>query len=210
MLITKKNAENLLSPYSDRILNVFDLAWKDWLKRINDNPSCCKRGRSNFIWDQIIHHAKNEFGLEPDHKFAIFPYNNNQTYNFIVEQKLVFRIKKGKSSRKSSNIPTNMSKGFHDPNESLPEIGLLPRIEIQYQLDKLESSIIDVVAVARDKQTIVWESSLKYRGNDELPIFSTIPVSPQSPSPTSVSSVKKRVKLKSVNTEKERKKIVGE
>ncbi|WP_151800758.1 hypothetical protein [Acinetobacter junii] len=210
MLITKSKAENLLSPYSDRLLKVFDLAWNDWLKRIDDNPSCCKRGRSNFIWDQIIHHAKNEFGLEPDHKFAIYPYNNDQTYNFIIEQKLVFRIKKGKSSRKSSNVPTNMSKGFHDPNESLPEIGLLPRIEIQYQLDKLESSIIDVVAVARDKSMIVWESSLKYRGNDELPIFSENPVSPQSPSPTSGSSVKKRVKLKSVNTEKEHKKIVGE
>ncbi|MFW2034123.1 hypothetical protein [Acinetobacter junii] len=210
MLITKSKAENLLSPYSDRLLKVFDLAWNDWLKRIDDNTSCCKRGRSNFIWDQIIHHAKNEFGLEPDHKFAIYPYNNDQTYNFIIEQKLVFRIKKGKSSRKSSNVPTNMSKGFHDPNESLPEIGLLPRIEIQYQLDKLESSIIDVVAVARDKSMIVWESSLKYRGNDELPIFSENPVSPQSPSPTSGSSVKKRVKLKSVNTEKEHKKIVGE
>lgn len=210
MLITKSKAENLLSPYSDRLLKVFDLAWNDWLKRIDDNPSCCKRGRSNFIWDQIIHHAKNEFGLEPDHKFAIYPYNNDQTYNFIIEQKLVFRIKKGKSSRKSNNVPTNMSKGFHDPNESLPEIGLLPRIEIQYQLDKLESSIIDVVAVARDKSMIVWESSLKYRGNDELPIFSENPVSPQSPSPTSGSSVKKRVKLKSVNTEKEHKKIVGE
>lgn len=210
MLITKSKAENLLSPYSDRLLKVFDLAWNDWLKRIDDNPSCCKRGRSNFIWDQIIHHAKNEFGLEPDHKFAIYPYNNDQTYNFIIEQKLVFRIKKGKSSRKSSNVPTNMSKGFHDPNESLPEIGLLPRIEIQYQLDKLESSIIDVVAVARDKSMIVWESSLKYRGNDELPIFSENPISPQSPSPTSGSSVKKRVKLKSVNTEKEHKKIVGE
>lgn len=205
MLITQTDAEKLLSPYSDRILNVFDLAWKDWLKRINDNPSCCKRGRSNFIWDQIIHHAKNEFSLEPDHKFAIFPYYNEQTYNFIVDQKLVFRIKKGKASRKSSNIPTNMSKGFHDPNESLPEIGLLPRIEIQYQLDKLESSIIDVVAVARDKNIVVWQSSLKYRGNDELPIFSNIPVIPQSPNPTAVSSVKKRVKLKSVKAEKEQK-----
>lgn len=210
MRITKNNAENLLSPYSNRILNVFDLAWKDWLKRINDNPSCCKRGRSNFIWDQVIHHAKNEFGLEPDHKFAIFPYNNSQTYNFIVEQKLVFRIKKGKPSRRSSNIPTNMSKGFHDPNEPLPEIGLLPRIEIQYQLDRFESSIIDVVAVARDKNIVVWESSLKYRSNDELPISSIAPVNPQSPSPITVSSVKKRVKLKSVKTEKEHKKIVGE
>lgn len=209
MRITKNSAENLLSPYSDRILNVFNLAWEDWLERINDNPSCCKRGRSNFIWDQIIHHAKNEFGLEPDHKFAIFPYNNSQTYNFIVEQKLVFRIKKGKASRRSSNIPTNMSKGFHDPNESLPEIGLLPRIEIQYQLDKLESSIIDVVAVARDKNIVVWESSLKYRENGELPIFSTTPLNP-SPNPVSVSSVKKRVKLKSVKTEKEHKKIIGE
>ena len=133
MLITKADTEKLLSPYIDRILNVFDLAWNDWLKRIKENPSCCKRGRSNFIWDQIIHHSKNEFGFEPDHKFAIYPYNNSQTYNFIVEQQLVFRIKKGKNTRKSSNIPTNMSKGFHDPNESLPEIGLLPRIEIQYE-----------------------------------------------------------------------------
>lgn len=210
MLITKADAEKLLSPYTDRILNVFDLAWNDWLKRIKENPSCCKRGRSNFIWDQIIHHAKNEFGFEPDHKFAIFPYNNSQTYNFIVEQQLVFRIKKGKNTRKSSNIPTNMSKGFHDPNESLPEIGLLPRIEIQYELDKLESSIIDIVAVARNRNLVAWETSLKYRGNDELPIFPAIPVNPKSPSPITVSSVKKRVKLKSVKTEKEQKKVVGE
>jgi hypothetical protein len=210
MLITKTDAEQLLSPYSDRILNMFDLAWQDWLKRIQENPSCCKRGRSNFIWDQIIHHAKNEFGFEPDHKFAIYPYNNNQTYNFIVEQQLVFRIKKGKSTRKSSNIPTNMSKGFHDPNESLPEIGLLPRIEIQYELDKLESSIIDVVAVARNKDAVIWQMSLKYRANDELPIFPTIPVNPQSPISNSALSVKKRVKLKSVKTEEKPKKIVGE
>ncbi|MEC8124177.1 hypothetical protein [Acinetobacter bereziniae] len=210
MLITKADAEKLLSPYTERILNVFNLAWNDWLKRIEENPSCCKRGRSNFIWDQIIHHAKNEFSFEPDHKFAIYPYNNSQTYNFIVEQQLVFRIKKGKNTRKSSNVPTNMSKGFHDPNESLPEIGLLPRIEIQYELDKLESAIIDVVAVARNRNLVAWETSLKYRGNDELPIFPTIPVNPKSPSPITDSSVKKRVKLKSVNTEKEQKKIVGE
>ncbi|GEM_PF-3455230 len=209
MLITKTEAEQLLNPYADRLLKVFNLAWADWLVRIKNNPSCCKRGRSNFIWDQIIHHAKSEFGLEPDHQFAIYPYNNNQTYNFIIQQKLVFRIKKGKTSRKSSNIPTNMSLGFHDPNESLPEIGLLPRIEIQYELDKLESSIIDVVAVARDRHVIAWDLSLKYRGNTELPINPTIPVNPQTPDQT-VSSVKKRVKLKSVKPEKERKINVGE
>lgn len=210
MLITKIEAEELLAPYTDRLLKVFDQAWSDWLIRIKENTSCCKRGRSNFIWDQIIHHAKNEFGFEPDHLFAIYPYNNNQTYNFIIQQQLVFRIKKGKNSRRSSNIPTNMALGFHDPNESLPEIGLLPRIEIQYELDKLESSIIDVVAVARDKNTIVWDLSLKYRGNDELFINPTIPVNPSSPSIPTVSTVKKRVKLKSVNAEPERKKTVGE
>jgi len=102
-----------------------------------------------------------------------------------------------------------MSLGFHDPNESLPEIGLLPRIEIQYELDKLESSIIDVVAVARDRHVIAWDLSLKYRGNTELPINPTIPVNPQTPDQT-VSSVKKRVKLKSVKPEKERKINVGE
>ncbi|MEQ1106730.1 hypothetical protein [Acinetobacter seifertii] len=210
MLISKKEAEQLLAPYSDRLVNVFDLAWKDWLARIKENPSCCKRGRSNYIWDQIIHHAKNEFGFEPDHCFAIYPYNNNQTYNFIIQQQLVFRIKKGRTSRKSSNIPTNMALGFHDPNESLPEIGLLPRIEVQYELDKLESSIIDVVAVARDRHIIAWDLSLKYRGNSELPINPTIPVNPISPNIETVSSVKKRVKLKSVKPEKERKKTVGE
>lgn len=210
MLITKEEAEKLLTPYADRLLMVFTLAWNDWLARIKANPSCCKRGRSNFIWDQIIHHAKNEFGQEPDHKFAIYPYNNNQTYNFIVQQELIFRIKKGKTSRRSSNVPTNMALGFHDPNESLPEIGLLPRIEIQYELDKLESSIIDVVAVARDKNIIAWDFSLKYRGNAELPINPTVPVNPHNPTSSAVSSVKKRVKLKSVNTEKEQRKIVGE
>lgn len=210
MLITKNEAEQLLTPYIDRLLTVFDSAWNDWLNRLKNNPSCCKRGRSNFIWDQIIHHAKQEFGLEPDHKFAIYPYNNNQTYNFIIEQRLVFRIKKGKNSRRSSNIPTNMALGFHDPNESLPEIGSLPRIEIQYELDKLESSIIDIVAVARDRNIIVWDLSLKYRGNAELPINPTMPVNPNTPSTQTVSSVKKRVKLKSVKSDKERKKIVGE
>lgn len=205
MLISKNDAEKLLSPYVDRILKVFDLAWQDWLNRLKFTPSCSKRGRSNFIWDQIIHHSHKEFGFEPNDKFAIFPYNNSQTYNFIIAQQLVFRIKKGGATRKSGNIPTNMSQGFHDPNESLPEINLLPRIEIQYELDKLESSIIDVVAVARNKNSIVWESSLKYRGNNELPIFPIIPVNPQIPDSNTVSSVKKRVKLKSVKTEKERK-----
>lgn len=206
MLITKNDAEKLLSPYIPRILNVFNLAWQDWLKRLQDNPSCCKRGRSNFIWDQIIQHSTKEFGTEPNHKFAIFPYHNGQTCNFIVEQQLVFRIKKGKPSRKSSNIPTGMSESFHDPNQSLPEIGTLPRIEIQYELDKLESSIIDIVAVARNKNRIIWHSSLKYRDSDELPIFTDFPINPQSPDSTTESSVKKRVKLKSAKTEKERKK----
>ncbi|MCF0265460.1 hypothetical protein KW868_13470 [Acinetobacter guillouiae] len=210
MLITKTEAEQLLTPYADRLLTVFNQAWGDWLSRIKENPSCCKRGRSNFIWDQIIHHAKNEFKIEPDHQFAIYPYNNNLTYNFIIQQKLVFRIKKGRTSRRSSNIPTNMALGFHDPNEALPEIGLLPRIEIQYELDKHESSIIDIVAVARDKQIIAWDFSLKYLGNAELPINPTIPVNPQTPSIQTISTVKKRVKLKSVKPEKERKKIVGE
>lgn len=210
MLITKDEAEILLAPYADRLLEVFKKSWDDWLNRLKQNPSCCKRGRSNFIWDQVIHHAKREFGLEPDHKFAIYPYNNNQTYNFIVEQKLVFRVKKGKNSRRSSNIPTNMSLGFHDPNESLPEIGSLPRIEIQYELDKLESSIIDIVAVARNRNTVVWDLSLKYRGNSELPINSTSPVNPSTPSTRIVSSVKKRVKLKSANSDNEHEKIVGE
>ncbi|MDQ8953463.1 hypothetical protein RFH42_10880 [Acinetobacter rudis] len=209
MHISKTKAEKLISPYAARLLKVFDLAWNDWLARIKENPSCSKRGRSNFIWDQIIHHAKNEFGLESDREFSIKPYNNNQTYNFMIKQELVFRIKKGKASRQSSNIPTGMALGFHDPNESLPEIGLLPRIEIQYELDKLESSIIDVVAVARDKRTISWTLSLKYRENPELTITPTIPVNPTQPNTSTTSTVKKRVKLKSVKPDKEHK-TVGE
>lgn len=208
MHITQMEAEELLAPYIQPLIIVFDLAWSDWLTRIKENPTCCKRGRSNYIWDQIIYHAKSVFGHIPDHEFAIYPYNKDSTHNFVVKQSLLFRVKKGRSSRKSSNVPTAMSLGFHDPNESLPEIGLMPRIEIQYELDKLESSIIDIVAVARDKNIILWDFSLKYRGQGKLPAVSVDPNSPNSNDQQNRSAVKKRVKLKPSAPDQD-KKVVG-
>lgn len=152
--------------------------WDDWLgspqSAIWDNRRC----RANFVWAQMIHRARLEF----DGHNSVYILDSHGTVSFIVEDRVLFRFKKGNEHGLSANYPTQLALAFHDHAQNLFGLPNIQRVEVVYQLNMLETEVTDIVVVGRNGPDIAWTYSLMDQGAEIVPLPLSSPTPQSTPS----------------------------
>ena len=64
---------------------------------------------------------------------------------------------------------------FHDHDQDLLGLPEVHRVEVVYQLNRLETEIVDVIVVARDDEVVVWTHSLLDASKAVVPLPMPMP-----------------------------------
>lgn len=174
--------EPILKKHSKTITSFIFKSWSDFLAT-GYAASWTKRGRANFVWEQMATYAKATFGQDS----SIRIITGHETLKFLVDDKVLFRLKKGNESGLSANYPTQGALAYSDPESDLfgnPEV---PRVDVVYKLNRLETAIQDILVVGRAGDDIAWTFSVMDRGADIV----VLPAAPQ-PQPPSRKLVRPR------------------
>lgn len=162
----KEIVQPILDNHHEPIVAAVRGAWGDWLASPHVGVWRCKRSRANFVWEQIIERAHVAFNGSS----AIRIIDGQETYKFLVEDRVLFRFKKGDETGLTANVPTQLALAFHDHDQNLLGLPEVHRVEVVYQLNPLETEIVDVIVVARDEDVVVWTYSLLDAGEGVVPL----------------------------------------
>lgn len=174
----KDGVQPIINKHRERIVAAVLGAWDDWLTSPHPGIWRCKRSRANFVWEQIIERAHLAFNGLPGVRII----GSNETFKFLLDDRVLFRFKKGDESGLSVNVSTQLSLAFHDHDQDLLGLPEVQRVDIVYQLNQLETDIIDVIVVARDGDVVVWCHSLL----DSAAAVAPLPIPAPSGEPTTL------------------------
>jgi hypothetical protein len=171
-----EDVRQILEPREMLIGGVVLDAWDRWWK----NPErlmLYRRTRATLIHNYMMNLGRTGFDK------GVRPIEKQETIYFVVDQKLVFRFKKGDEIGLSSNIETQTALAFNDPQQTLPELPDVGRVDIAYVLNPFETLIDRVLVVARDGDRVVWSYPIYPRETETtLPIPLPVrPIPPASP-----------------------------
>jgi hypothetical protein len=142
-----------LRPYEHRIHRVIDQAWADYLTTPFRHRFLFARTRANIVFDLIAGYLLEEFDEDPKVKII----NKDETIKVMINDRVLFRIKKANESGLGSNVPTQAVMEFI-LQESL-FAGILPevvKVEICYFEDQVGAEIASVAVTARDGDSLLW------------------------------------------------------
>lgn len=145
-----------LKPLETILTRSFLRAWKDWQSAGLSHWR--KRGRANYVWEQATHYA----ALDVEQIPAVRIIVRNESYHFLVNDVVSFRLKKADDAGFTRNYPTQEALAFHDPQLPLTGVPAEQRVEVTYSLDRSETDISDIAVVAREGNCIAWSYSLTH------------------------------------------------
>jgi len=163
--VTEENVRPILQGFEYRLRAVIDRAWAEWMECDLRGRLIFQRAKSDVIFDFIARHALAEFGEDPD----IHVIAKNSTVRFLFRDQVLVRFKKGNAKGVGSNIETQATLDYIDPQRTLP--GLLAevfRVEVCYQPDRLGTQLKDVAVVARDRTRRIWAYPLNPQSSAEI------------------------------------------
>lgn len=145
-----------LQPYAGVVVNSVMKGWSESQDVAMRSPWLMRRTRANVVWEGIVRNAISCFDGDP----TVIVRRRYETYDFLVNETVLFRFKKGDSNGFSSNYPTQLAMAFHDHGKNLFGQPQIQRVDVVYRLNPLETKVSDVLVVARDGDQILWASSL--------------------------------------------------
>jgi hypothetical protein len=149
-----ETVQSALMPIGPVVTRAFRRAWQDW--QAAGFTHWRPRGRANFIWEQAAHYT----AIEVEQLPGVTVILKNESYHFLVNDTISFRLKKADSSGFTQNYPTQEAMAFHDPQLPLTGIPAEHRVEVTYTLNKTATDIYDIAVVARAGELIAWTYSL--------------------------------------------------
>ena len=176
----QEEVKALLKPLEAELTAWFMTAWDRWLKN-PERHELFRRTRACLVHNYAMLLA---VPAMQDQK-GIRVFEKHETAVFMVDDRLLFRMKKGDERGVSSNVETQSSLAFVDPDEpqfslftDLPDIW---RVDVAYVLNDLETLIREIVVVARDEDRIIWSYQIYPTAAAEGESLTPLPVSPRSP-----------------------------
>jgi hypothetical protein len=163
--------EAALAPLESILTRSLSRAWQDW--RASGLDYWRRRGRANYVWEQAAHYA----ALELDPIPSVSVLVKNESYHFLVGDRVSFRIKKADISGYTRNFPTQEALAFHDPQIPLTGVPAAQRVEVTYTLNASETDLRDIVVVGRNGDEVLWTYSL-LRNNSVASLPITQPETP--------------------------------
>jgi hypothetical protein len=162
---------DLLKPYFPALAAGVQSAWNDWLGSTEFSRTRYPRTRANIVWEGMQRHAR--VNLAPHS--AIRAIEREQSVAFLVADQVLIRFKKGDAHGLSRNISTRLALKYHDPRQA-SLIGEVCRVEVVYQLNVLNTQVADILIVARNRDVVVWSSSIMPIGDViQLPVPQAAP-----------------------------------
>jgi hypothetical protein len=169
-----ETVQSALSPLAPILIRAYVRAWEDW-KRAGYHY-WRPRGRANFVWEQAAHYTALGLAGLPGVTVVL----HNESYHFLVNGTISFRLKKADSAGFTSNYPTQEALAFHDPQMPLTGVPAEQRVEVTYSLNRTQTDLSDIAVVAREGDTIAWTYPLLL-DNSVVPLPAT-GASPPAPS----------------------------
>lgn len=167
-----ETVQTALKPLEALIISAYRRAWEDW--RNASLTHWRPRGRANYVWEQAAHYAVTDAAAMAN----VVTILKNESYHFLVDGAVSFRLKKADQAGFTSNYPTQEAMTFHDPQLPLSGVPAEHRVEVVYALNASETDIKEILVVARDGDAIAWSYSIV--GNDMIIALPTMP-SPDHP-----------------------------
>lgn len=132
-LISKEEALVELEPFFPLFRKAIYAAWNSWVTGPVAPRMQHKRVRANVVWNDYFFEMLNELS-SGDHKgirFAKIPYNQG----FAINDRFFIKFKKADSNFLSSNLQTQSSLKYHDPEIDM--FGGEVRLELKQSVEKL-------------------------------------------------------------------------
>jgi hypothetical protein len=190
----RDDVQALLALRESMISDVVLGAWERWWSN-PERTGLYRRTRATLIHNYMMNLAGPAFVGDAGVRLI----EKQETVYFVVEQRLVLRFKKGDDIGLSSNIETQAALAFNDPQQTLPELPDVGRVDIVYVLNPLETLIDRVLVVARNGNRVVWSYAI-YPRVEETELPTPLPVQPIPPAPAQTV-----VRLPSAVSDKEKK-----
>jgi len=166
----------VLGDAEDRLRAVIDRAWAEWQECELRGRLIFARAKSDVIFDFIARHALAEFGDDKD----VYIIAKQSTVKFLFRDQVLLRFKKGNAKGVGSNIETQATLDFIEPERKLfPDLPDILKVEVCYQPDKLGAQIKEVAVVARDRRKRIWAYPLSPAAGAEV-----ISLGPRTTEPT--------------------------
>lgn len=179
-MLSRDEAEKLFREFMPDLRFIVLDSWKEWLNSGKRGVWSTNRGRAVFMWEEMMVRAKEAFSTAE----RVRIHRHRETFAFVVDDRVLFRIKKGDSEGFSRNYPTSAALDFLDPEQELPGLPQVERLDLIYQVNHLEDAIADIQLIARYRENIRWSLSL-LEGDSGLNVVH-LPIAPATP-PTSLS-----------------------
>jgi hypothetical protein len=154
-------------------------AWADWKAEPGFGVYRYKRTRAVLVHGHAVRRALVAFADDA----RIRSFQGLETCAFLCDDRVLFRMKKGDDEGRTSNIETQHSLDWHDPQATLFDLPDVHRVDIAYLLDRLQTEIIKILVVGRDKARIVWSYDIlgRARGTATITPFPVQPSGPRAP-----------------------------
>ena len=111
-----------------------------------------KSTRAGIVWEETVERAIQGFVEDG----GVRVVNHFDTRSFLVEDRVLFRFKKGDVHLFSRSYPTQLALAFHDHKEDLFGHSSLMRVEVVHTLNRRQTEIECVAVVARDRRRMFW------------------------------------------------------
>lgn len=188
--ISRDDAQSIVQPYFADFQYVVAAAWKDWRDGVIAAQMQHKRVRANYIWNQLIAHAKRRF----DGKSNVQVETLRTWDGVLIDDKVFIRMKKGTHDLFSRNYPTQAALAFHDQIQDL--FGGIARLELLYVLNDAETDIERIALIQRHKKSVSWVIDLLKPADDKQNV---IPFAPPPAGPPKISVADRILKSKKGN-----------
>lgn len=152
-LFSEGNADLVLNPYYQAIINFFFGAWSDW-ERLPEKTRAqlSPRARANLMYDFVLFRAKAHFNKTREVDFI----EKRGLFMFGIKGQVLFRFKKLDRSGKYSNIPTQQQIQL-SLQRDLPGLpGKAALVVIGYQLNRLQTEIQAILVTYQNGVQDKW------------------------------------------------------
>ena len=154
-------------------------AWDQWWRN-TERPQLYRRTRATLVHNYMMTLSRHAFVADR----GVHVIDGQETHFFLVEDRLLFRFKKGDENGVSNNIDTQAALAFNDPQQMLIDLPDVGRVDIVYILNTFETLVSRVLVVARDGDRVAWSYTIHPRA-ENIGLPTSLPIRPVSPAPAS-------------------------
>ncbi|MGO8855515.1 MAG: hypothetical protein ACLQO1_07365 [Steroidobacteraceae bacterium] len=168
----------ILLDFELRIRKVLEGAWDDWMSLpVESRITFDKTTRANCIFSYARQRALAEF--MNDKEIRAIP--RGRTVRFLFRDRVLVRLKKANRFGLGSNISTQATLEFIDPQIPLFDLPEIYHIEVCYQEDEYATRMASIAATCRQGFQKLWSFELQKPAAAAIIPFPTPPIDSGTP-----------------------------